>query len=194
GVQPAPVVAFTAPPAARREPAPSSPAQDVEVQVADRESRPLRGVALSMVDGAGTPAGSASTGPAGDARLRAPGAGQYVVVASACGYQTRATPCTVADEPVRVAVTLTRSSAVHGAVRSASGDVRSGVPVVLEQDGEPLDRATTGGDGTFRFADLDAGHYQLVAADGRPVTVHVRPEADVEQDLGEAAAATGERT
>ncbi|WP_165922284.1 carboxypeptidase-like regulatory domain-containing protein [Pseudonocardia endophytica] len=183
GAAPEQVVAFSAASSARRAPVPSTPAQDVDVQVSDRDSRPLTGVALSMVDGSGAPAGSASTGAAGDARLRAPGAGQYVVVASASGFQTRVTPCSVADEPVRVGVTLARSSAVHGAVLSPAGAPRPGVTVALEQDGETLDSADSGSDGTFRFADLDAGHYRLVAGDGTDVTVLVPPEADVEQDL-----------
>jgi hypothetical protein len=60
------------------------------------------------------------------------------------------------------------------------------VTVLLEQDGETLGSSDTTGDGTFRFADLDAGHYRLAAGDEAGATVHVPAEADVEHDVESA--------
>ncbi|MDN5918151.1 MAG: carboxypeptidase-like regulatory domain-containing protein, partial [Pseudonocardia sp.] len=183
-----PVVAFrrSAPPSAAPVPASGNVRQDVEVRVTGRDAAPVEGVAVAVLDGTGNEIGTGTTDAGGAATLRVPGAGQYVLVSSAQGYQAGVATCAVADDPALVSLTVTRSAAVHGVVRAASGDPMAGVAVTLEQDGENVGRADTGPDGAFRIADLGAGYYLLAAGTGAGAasqSLRVAAEADVEQDL-----------
>ncbi|RZT83692.1 carboxypeptidase family protein [Pseudonocardia sediminis] len=167
-------------------PVPGMIGQDVEVLVTGRDAAPVGGVAVAALDGTGQEITTATTGPDGAATLRVPGAGRYVLVSSAEGYQSGVATCAVADETARVSLTVTRSAAVHGVVRAASGSPMAGVVVTLDQDGETVGRADTGADGAFRIADLGAGYYLLAAgtgAGGASQSLRVAAEADVEQDL-----------
>ncbi|MBW0104125.1 carboxypeptidase regulatory-like domain-containing protein, partial [Pseudonocardia sp. KRD291] len=182
------VVAFrrSAPVGGPPAPVPGTGRRDVEVRVGGRDGAPVDGVAVAVLDGAGREIGAGTTDARGVVTVQVPGAGQYVVVSSARDYQPGVATCAVADDPARVSLTVSRSAAVHGVVRTASGSAMAGVAVTLEQDGETVGRADTGTDGGFRIADLGAGHYLLAAGTGAGAAsqpLHVTAEADVEQDL-----------
>ncbi|MEU6700229.1 carboxypeptidase regulatory-like domain-containing protein [Pseudonocardia sp. NPDC046786] len=164
---------------------PGTAPQDVEIRVLGPDDAALAGAAVELRDRAGTPAGSAVTGSDGIARVPAPGAGEFAVVARLDGHRPGVAAVSVADTAVTVTVRLRRSATVRGTVLTAGGPA-AGVPVALEQDGDPVAEARTGPDGTFRLTDLDPGRYRLVAGTGDAASgtdVEVPAGGDVEQDV-----------
>ncbi|MEV1294992.1 hypothetical protein [Pseudonocardia sp. NPDC049635] len=164
---------------------PGTAPQDVEVRALGPDDGALGGVSVVLRDRAGRTAGSAVTGADGIARIPAPGAGEFAVVARLDGHRPGVAAVSVADSAVAVTVRLHRSATVHGTVLAGVGPA-AGVPVALEQDGVPVAETRTGPDGTFRLTDLDAGRYRLVAgtgADAPGTDVEVPAGGDVEQDV-----------
>ncbi|BBF99436.1 MULTISPECIES: carboxypeptidase regulatory-like domain-containing protein [Pseudonocardia] len=164
---------------------PGTAPQDVEIRVLGPDDAALPGAAVALRDRAGSPTGSAVTGADGIARIPAPGAGEFAVVARLDGHRPGVAAFSVADTAAAVTVRLRPSASVHGTVRTDDG-AAADVPVALEQDGEPVAETRTGPDGTFRLTDLDPGRYRLVTGTGATasgVDVEVPAGGDVEQDV-----------
>jgi subtilisin family serine protease len=95
--------------------------------------------------------------------------GDYDVSVSAFGYETATATATVAAETtttLNVALEAADSHPVSGTVTDAtSGDPVAGATVTIE--GAPVAPATTGADGSYSFAAVPAGSYELTADGGR---------------------------
>lgn len=80
---------------------------------------------MTLIPLAGRQVGRSVTRADGSYGVDAPGAGSYVLIASADGYQPQATTVAVGDEPVAFDILLSGTSGLTGVVRSAD----SGAPV-----------------------------------------------------------------
>ena len=147
------------------------------------------GAALTLIDHGGRQVSRDNAGQDGGFELSAPGAGSYVLVASAPGHQPWAASVLVGSEPVSVDVLLAGSGGVTGLVRVAgSGQVMANALVTLTDGvGEVIGSASTTAEGRYRFTQLVAGGYILVVtADGyRPVALPltVTDSGEVNQDI-----------
>ncbi|WP_116949359.1 S8 family serine peptidase [Jiangella endophytica] len=138
------------------------------------------GTLAGTVTTAGSPVGGATISVAGpierETTTAADGtyslvltAGDYDVTVSAFGYETVTATATVAAEgttTLDVALEAATSHPVTGTVT----DALSGAPVAgatVSIDGAPVEPVTTGADGTYAFAAVPAGSYELTADGGR---------------------------
>lgn len=80
---------------------------------------------MTLIPLAGRQVGRSVTRADGSYGVDAPGAGSYVLIASADGYRPQATTVVVGDEPVAFDILLGGTSGLTGVVRSAD----SGAPV-----------------------------------------------------------------
>lgn len=96
-------------------------------------------------------------------------AGEYDVTVSAFGYESATADATITAETTTtldVALEAADSHPVSGTVTDAtSGDPVAGATVTIE--GAPVEPATTGADGTYTFAAVPAGSYEVTADGGR---------------------------
>lgn len=182
----APVVSLASAAEGLPEPEAEGVAQQVRFRATRRDGAPVPHAALTLLDGRGREVSCGRSDPDGRGELRAPQQGSYVLVSIAPGHQPGAVELAVADQPAVVAVLLTRSASVSGAVHGEDGPV-AGARVTLVQDGEVVDAVDTDPDGQYRVSDLGAGEYGLsVAAAGcAPVAVllQVPDETDLRHDV-----------
>jgi hypothetical protein len=162
----APVVSLVSSQDAEPEPEPGGAAQPVRFAVATPDGAPVPRAALTVLDDRGREVAKGTADGAGRGELHAPRPGSFMLVASSVGFLAVAVAVTVADGPADVAVTLTRSAWVHGAVLGEDGPI-AGARVTLVQDSEIVDAVDSGRDGGYRLEDVPAGEYGLsVAAAG----------------------------
>ncbi|HEY4464967.1 MAG TPA: carboxypeptidase-like regulatory domain-containing protein [Streptosporangiaceae bacterium] len=150
-------------------PAPAGPAGGpviVRGQVRTADGAPIAAAAVTLADLSGRQVAVAPTDNGGEYRLTAPGAGSYLVIASAAGHQPAAGVVTAAGAAARHDVVLPGGSRLAGMVRVAGTGVPVGGAIVTVADGrgEIAGVTTTAGDGTFSLTHLAAGHYALVVA------------------------------
>ncbi|MDI3402656.1 MFS transporter [Streptomyces cavernicola] len=109
--------------------------------------------------------------------LDAPGAGSYVLIASADGFQPQASTVVVGAEPLAYDVLLSGTSGLAGVVRTADGakPVVGAMVVVTDVRGDVLATGQTGEQGEFTFGELVPGPVTLaVNAEGhRPLALPV---------------------
>ncbi|EGX57180.1 integral membrane transport protein, partial [Streptomyces zinciresistens K42] len=130
------------------------------------ESAPVPQAAVTLISLAGRQLGRSVTQTDGSYALDAPGAGSYVLIASADGFQPLASTVVVAgDEPVAYDILLSGTSGLSGVVRTARSalPVEDAMVIVTDVRGDLLATAVTGAQGDFAFAELVPG----------PVTVAV---------------------
>jgi hypothetical protein len=141
------------------------------------EGAVIADAAVTLADLSGRQVAVAKTGPGGEYSLTAPGAGSYLVIASAAGYQPAAVVLTAGGASARHDVVLRGGSGLAGAVRvEGSGQpVGGAIVTVADSRGEIAGVATTADDGSFSLTQLAEGHYVLVvaAAAYTPVAVPV---------------------
>jgi hypothetical protein len=131
---------------------------------------------LTLIDIQGHQLGRTSAGPEGRYELTTPGAGTYVLVASAEGHDPQASTLVVGDRPVEFDPILEGSAGLTGLVRDAHGEpVADARVVVTNLHGEVMATSTTGADGGYAFSGLPSGTYTLAvsAATHRPTAVPV---------------------
>ncbi|WP_416531647.1 MFS transporter [Streptomyces coelicoflavus] len=123
------------------------------------ESAPVPQAAVTLISLAGRQLGRSVAQADGSYAVDAPGAGSYVLIASADGFQPQASTIVVNDEPVAYDILLSGTSGLTGLVRA----VESGLPVkdamviVTDVRGDLLASATTGEAGEFAFTELVPG-------------------------------------
>jgi EmrB/QacA subfamily drug resistance transporter len=137
----------------------------VRGHVRGAESAPVPQAAVTLISLSGRQLGRSVTQADGSYALDAPGAGSYVLIASADGFQPQASTIVVNDEPLSYDILLSGTSGLSGVVRAADGGlpVKDAMVVVTDVRGDLLAGAATGEQGEFGFAELVPG----------PVTVAV---------------------
>ncbi|MEV7835513.1 MFS transporter [Streptomyces subrutilus] len=141
------------------------------------ESAPVPRAAVTLISLAGRQLGRSVAQDDGSYTVHAPGAGSYVLIASADGFQPQASTILVNGEPVAYDILLSGTSGLGGLVRAAE----SGAPVVgamvivTDVRGDVLATGTTGEQGEFTFADLVPGYVTIAvnAAGHRPTALPV---------------------
>ncbi|WLW53813.1 MFS transporter [Streptomyces sp. YU58] len=129
------------------------------------ESAPVPRAAVTLISLGGRQLGRAVAQADGSYALSVPGAGSYVLIASADGFQPQASTVVVGEEPVSYDILLSGTSGLTGLVRAArDGEaVKGAMVVVTDVRGDLLASGSTGEQGEFAFAELVPG----------PVTVAV---------------------
>ncbi|MFJ3141449.1 MFS transporter [Streptomyces halstedii] len=109
--------------------------------------------------------------------LDAPGAGSYVLIASADGFQPQASTVVVGEEPLAYDILLAGTSGLAGIVRTAEGGVPVGGAMVVVTDvrGDVLATGVSDGAGEFAFGELVPGAVTVAvtAAGFRPLALPV---------------------
>ncbi|MFE9453061.1 MFS transporter [Streptomyces sp. NPDC006739] len=123
------------------------------------ESAPVPQAAITLISLAGRQLGRSVAQADGSYGLDAPGAGSYVLIASADGYQPQASTIVVGEEPVSYDILLSGTSGLSGVVRAAGSalPVKDAMVIVTDVRGDLLASAATGEQGEFTFAELVPG-------------------------------------
>lgn len=156
------------------------------VQHSDGTSVPR--AALTLIDIGGRQIGRGASGDDGRYALSTPGAGSYVLIASAGGHQPQAVSVTVGERPVELDVVLGGAGRLAGLVVTADGSpVRDAAVTLTDVGGEVVATTRSGREGGYVLAELVAGEYTLAASAPafRPAAVPVSVQAarETRQDI-----------
>ncbi|MEU6811811.1 MFS transporter [Streptomyces sp. NPDC046831] len=163
------------------------------------ESAPVPQAAVTLISLTGRQLGRSVAQADGAYAVDAPGAGSYVLIAAADGYQPQASTIVVAGEPVSYDILLSGTSGLAGLVRAAESGlaVKDAMVIVTDVRGDLLATGTTGEQGEFSFAELVPGAVTVaVNAEGYrpralPVEVGGTGVTRVEIDLDAGAQVQG---
>ncbi|MFI1031082.1 MFS transporter [Streptomyces sp. NPDC020951] len=151
------------------------------------DGAPVREATVTLTDVHGEVVASTRSGREGGYVITELVAGEYTLAASAAAFRPAALPVSVqASRETRQDVELAGGALLSGAVRATGGrPVEDARVTLLDAAGKVVDTLTTGGDGTFRFADLSHGEYTVIAAGYPPVAtvLHVAGGGRTERDL-----------
>jgi EmrB/QacA subfamily drug resistance transporter len=174
---PAPVAESAPVPVQAQSETPEPTGPLVHGQVREADGTALDTAVLTLLDGGGREAGHARTDGFGDFLLRAPTAGDFVLVVSAQGFLPFARPVRAGAVPGGLDLTLAALEArLTGVVLDAAGAPVVGAMVALtDLDGALRARSSTRAEGHYALAGLDAGGYTLtvIAAGHVPGAVAV---------------------
>jgi EmrB/QacA subfamily drug resistance transporter len=155
--------------------------------VAAADGTPLGNVVVTLTDARGEVVASARSGYDGAYAIGELVAGEYTLAATAPGFRPAALPVSVqAARETRQDVELAGGAVLRGTVRAYGGrPVEDARVTLLDAAGNVVDTGTTGPDGAFRFVDLSAGEYTVIAAGYPPVATVLRVEGGgrTERDL-----------
>jgi EmrB/QacA subfamily drug resistance transporter len=147
--------------------APAQPVGGTPVRgfVRGAESAPVPRAAVTLISLGGRQLGRAVAQGDGSYSVDAPGAGSYVLIASADGYQPQASTVLVGEESVTYDILLSGTSGLTGVVRASEtkAPVAGAMVIVTDVRGDVLATGQSGQGGEFTFAELVPG----------PVTVAV---------------------
>ncbi|MFP1626119.1 collagen binding domain-containing protein [Streptomyces sp. 5K101] len=133
--------------------------------------------AVTLISPAGRQLDRAVAQLDGGCTLDAPGAGSYVLIASADGFQPQAATVVVGDEPLAHDILLAGTSGLAGTVRAAGegGPVEGAMVVVTDVRGDVLATGKSTEQGDFAFTELGPGAVTVaVSAPGhRPLALPV---------------------
>lgn len=151
------------------------------------DGTPVRDAIVTLTDVRGDVVSSTRSGREGSYVLTELVAGEYTLAASAPAYRPAALPVSVqAARETRQDVELAGGAVLRGTVRAPGGRVVEDARVtLLDAAGNVVDSVTTGPDGLFRFVDLAAGEYTVIAAGYPPVAtvLQVAGGGRTERDL-----------
>jgi EmrB/QacA subfamily drug resistance transporter len=151
------------------------------------DGTPVREAVVTLTDVRGDVVATARSGREGEYVLAELVAGEYTLAASAPAYRPAALPVTVqASRETRQDVELAGGAVLRGTVRAPGGRLVEDARVtLLDAAGNVVDSVTTGADGNFRFVDLAAGEYTVIAAGYPPVATVLQVAAGrrTERDL-----------
>ncbi len=135
------------------------------------DGTPVPDAVVTLADARGEVVASTRTGREGGYTLADLVAGEFTLAASAPAYRPAALPVSVqAARETRQDVELAGGAVLRGVVRAPSGrPVEDARVTLLDAAGNVVDSVTTGADGVFRFVDLAAGSYTVIAAGYPPV-------------------------
>jgi hypothetical protein len=139
------------------------------------DGAPVAGAAVVVMDVRGDVLATARTDGKGDFTVADLVPGAVVVAVSAPGRRPLAQPVEIGVAGVtRVDVGLRPGAQVRGTVRAAGAPLCDARVTLVDAAGHAVATATTGGDGTYAFTDLDDGPYTVIAAGYPPRADHVR--------------------
>ncbi|MEV0368748.1 MFS transporter [Streptomyces sp. NPDC050636] len=154
--------------------------------------------ALTLIDVAGRQIGRGATGEDGRYALSTPGAGAYVLIASAGGHQPQAVSVTVGERPVELDVVLGGAGRLAGTVTTADGTpVRDAMVTLTDVRGDVVATTRSGREGGYVIGDLVAGEYTLASSapafrpTALPVTVQASRETRQDVELAGGAVLRG---
>lgn len=141
------------------------------------EGAPVGRAAVTLISLGGRQLGIAAAQDDGRYALDAPGAGSYVLIASADGFQPQASTVVVGDEPLAYDILLAGTSGLAGTVRAAesSTPVADAMVIVTDVRGDVLATGKSGETGDFTFGELVPGAVTVAvnAAGFRPLALPV---------------------
>ncbi|MFF1686024.1 MULTISPECIES: MFS transporter [unclassified Streptomyces] len=141
------------------------------------ESAPVPRAAVTLISLGGRQLGRAVSQGDGAYGLDAPGAGSYVLIASADGYQPQASTVVVGEEPVAYDILLSGTSGLSGVVKAVDSKlpVPGAMVIVTDVRGDVLATGLSGEQGEFTFAELVPGAVTVAvtAAGHRPLALPV---------------------
>ncbi|MCH0543033.1 MFS transporter [Streptomyces sp. MUM 203J] len=148
--------------------------------VATADGTPVEGAAVTLTDGRGEMVATARTGADGGYVLADLVAGTYTLAAVSSGLRPAARPVSVhPDRETRRDLALAGGALVHGTVRAPGGrPVEEARVTLLDAGGNVVGTLTTGSDGIFRFADLTAGSYTVIASGYPPSAAPLQVAGD----------------
>ena len=129
---------------------------------------PVPHAAVTLISLSGRQLGRSVAHADGAYAVDAPGAGTYVLIASADGFQPQASTVVVGSEPVAYDLLLSGTTGLKGVVRRSDGGapIQDAMVIVTDVRGDLLSTGTTLADGTFFIDELVPG----------PATVAVNAE------------------
>ncbi|MFD6420049.1 MFS transporter [Streptomyces sp. NPDC060194] len=141
------------------------------------ESAPVPRAAVTLISLAGKQLGRAVAHDDGAYAIGAPGAGSYVLIASADGFQPQASTVVVGEDTLAYDILLSGTSGLAGTVAAVDGGaaVPGAMVIVTDVRGDVLAAGRSGEQGEFAFAELVPGAVTVaVNSDGfRPVALPV---------------------
>jgi hypothetical protein len=147
------------------------------------ESAPVPRAAITLISLGGRQLGRAVAQGDGSYTVDAPGAGSYVLIASADGYQPQASTVVVGENGeyggsgVAYDILLSGTSGLSGVVKAAEtkAPVVGAMVIVTDVRGDVLATGLSGQDGEFTFAELVPGAVTVAvnAAGHRPLALPV---------------------
>ncbi|MFG1811831.1 MFS transporter [Streptomyces sp. NPDC049040] len=151
------------------------------------DGTPVRDAIVTLTDVRGDVVATARSGREGAYVLAELVAGEYTLAASAPAYRPAALPVSVqSSRETRQDVELAGGAVLRGIVRAPGGRLVEDARVtLLDAAGNVVDSVTTAADGHFRFVDLAAGEYTVIAAGYPPVAtvLQVAGGGRTERDL-----------
>gem|GEM_PF-5936 len=151
------------------------------------DGTPVREAVVTLTDVRGDVVATARSGREGAFTLTELVAGEYTLAASAPAFRPAALPVTVqASRETRQDIELAGGAVLRGTVRAPGGRLVEDARVtLLDAAGNVVDSVTTAADGHFRFVDLAAGEYTVIAAGYPPVAtvLQVAGGGRTERDL-----------
>ncbi|MCQ8774147.1 MFS transporter [Streptomyces telluris] len=151
------------------------------------DGSPVRDALVTLTNVHGEVVASTRTGRDGGYDITELVAGEYTLAGSAPVFRPAALPVTVQScRETRQDIELAGGAVLRGVVRAGGGRLVEDARVtLLDAAGNVVDTATTGPDGAFRFVDLSAGEYTVIAAGYPPVAtvLQVAGGGRTERDL-----------
>ncbi|WP_406321955.1 MFS transporter [Streptomyces sp. NBC_01637] len=158
-------------------PAATVPGTAVRGVVRGAEGVPVAGAAVTLISLGGRQLGRSVAQADGSYGVQAPGAGSYVLIASADGFQPQASTVVVGDEELSYDILLVGTSGLAGTVRAAESGAPVGGAMVIVTDvrGDVLATGKSTENGEFTFAELVPGAVTVAvnAAGYRPLALPV---------------------
>ncbi|MEU5414840.1 MFS transporter [Streptomyces clavifer] len=133
---------------------------------------PVEGAMVLVTDVRGDVLATGSSGATGEFAFGELVPGAVTVAVTAAGYRPLALPVEIGGQGVtRVDAALESGALVKGVVRAGTGraPLSDARVTLIDAAGNVVATSTTGEDGVYAFADLDAGEYSVVATGYPPV-------------------------
>ncbi|MEU8568537.1 MFS transporter [Streptomyces pathocidini] len=139
--------------------------------VTTADGTPVRDAAVTLTDARGEVVATTRSGREGGYAIAELVGGEYVLAVSAPAFRPAALPVSVQPaRETRQDIELAGGAVLRGTVRASDGrPVEDARVTLLDAAGNVVDTLTTGPDGAFRFVDLSAGEYTVIAAGYPPV-------------------------
>ncbi|MFG2625299.1 MFS transporter [Streptomyces sp. NPDC048473] len=133
---------------------------------------PVEGAMVIVTDVRGDVLATGKSGATGEFTFGELVPGSVTVAVNAAGFRPMALPVEIGGQGVtRIEAALQSGALVQGVVRAGSG--RRPLPdarvTLVDAAGNVVATSTTGDDGAYAFADLDAGEYSVIATGYPPV-------------------------